>query len=104
MTKSQGGMDTGASGLGNPVLPLTLHSKGQTLNFYPVNSAPKRQGVQICHITAAVLFYSEGKYDHLNIKEFIDRNSEAGDETYYLLCNEKAILFLYFTVLAHMGA
>lgn len=64
MTKSQGGMDTGASGLGNPVLPLTLHSKGQTLNFYPVNSAPKRQGVQICHITAAVLFYSEGKYDH----------------------------------------
>ena len=51
-------------------LDLTLHTKGQTLNICPVKAAPN-----FCISVLLLLLYKEGKYHHLYIKEFIDRNS-----------------------------
>ena len=55
-------------------------AKCQMLKIYPVSSAPNRRGVHL--FVADLSYYHMERVDinnHLHIKEFIDRNSEAFD-------------------------
>ena len=57
-------------------LGLILHAKRQTLNIYPMSSAPNRLGIhsELAHLG---YYYIEG----VDIKDYINRNSEACDIT-----------------------